>query len=145
MGNKWKHRRDDGGSMLATVLVIGVGAGFLTFFAVAAPNELERWLIPAVCGVALLLLVLLVRLRWSSSSSRSGLAFWLSAKNNFQDDGIAGQYRPRKVSRADEVRPGINQPITASEVREIKNTSAHAWAPSKESKPDDRSSERRQG
>lgn len=133
MGKRWGHRRDDGGSMLATVIVIFGGAALCTLIAMLAPKRSE-WLIGGVITIAILFVATVIRMRYSSGGG-SSLGFWFSLKSNPADDGIAGQYRPRKVkNRADEAPSGTQRPITAQEVRDIKDTSANTWVPSRDTK-----------
>lgn len=131
MAKHWKNRRDDAGSMLAAVIVIVAGAGLCAFLAAVEASERSDWAIGVVITVAVLLVTWMIWYRYSRDRT-AGLRFWLSVSRNHNDDGIAAQYRPRKVAdRKSELAAGTNQPITAEEAHEIQATSASTWVPSR--------------
>ena len=132
MRKRWTRKRDDGGSMLATVIVIFGGAALCGLITLMDAKQSD-WVFWGVIASAFLFVAFIIRLRYSNGNSRSNLGFWSSVKHNPADDGIAGQYRPRRVkTRANEVRTGTQQPITAQEAREIKDSSANTWVPSRD-------------
>jgi hypothetical protein len=131
MSKKWFHRRDDAGSMLATVIVVGLGAGLCSFLALAFTSSAYDWIVVAVLATALLMLGLLTSYRYFRNEDPS-LGFWNAVARNNREDGLAAQYRPRKVENDQEkttVDP--NKPITADKVHEIHITSASTWVPSR--------------
>lgn len=129
MGRIWKHKRDDGGSMLATVIVIVGGAGLGCFLCMAANSS--ELLQGGIAIAALIAIVQIVRYRYArNTSSKLGLFFFIQKRPN--DDGLAAQYRPRKIKdRRSQADTGDNKPITAEEARQIQVTSANTWVPTK--------------
>ncbi len=131
MAGKWKNRRDDAGSMLAAVIVIVCGAVICAFVGAIDRSELGAWMLGGVILLAALLLWWIIWLRYSRNSG-GGLAFWHVFGRSHRDDGIAAQYRPRKVGEGHAPRPsGTNKPITAEEAHDMRMTSANTWVPSK--------------
>jgi len=134
MPKKWFHRRDDAGSMLATVIVVGLGAGLCSFLGLAATSSGYDWIVIAVMATALLLLGLLTAYRYYRNQDPS-LGFWNAVARNHREEGLAAQYRPRKIEeREEKTAIDPNQPITADEVHEIQVTSSRTWVPSRGSK-----------
>ena len=132
MPGKWKNRRDDAGSMLAAVIVIVCGAGVCAFVGALDRSEAGAWMLGGVVLLAALFLWWIIWYRYKSNVGQSGLAFWHIFSRNHRDDGLAAQYRPRKVGDSRSNQPsGTNQPITADEAHEIQATSANTWVPSK--------------
>ncbi len=132
MAGKWKSRRDDAGSMLAAVIVIVGGAGVCAFVGALDQSEAGAWMLGGVVVFAAMLLWWIVWYRYSRNVSQSGLAFWHMFGRSHREDGLAAQYRPRKVGEGNSNRPsGTNRPITAEEAKEIRATSANTWVPSK--------------
>lgn len=131
MGRKWGKRRDDGGSMLASVVIIILGTGLCCFLCLLERSDFSDFMLIALPTGGLLTIGLIVVYRYGRGESGS-LAFWHSAASNHNDDGIAAQYRPRKVSDSQANAPaGSNKPITAQEAHEIQVTSANTWVPTK--------------
>ena len=117
--------------MLATVIVIVAGTGLCTFIGAADSSSSGMIALGVVITVAVLLLLWLLWFRYSDHSSK-GLGIWLSIARNPRDDGLASQYRPRKVNEREEARiTGTNQPITAEEAHDLQVNSANTWVPSK--------------
>ncbi|MCA9084038.1 MAG: hypothetical protein KDA81_08285 [Planctomycetaceae bacterium] len=133
MSKKLRNSRDDAGSMLASLIVIGVGTGLCGFLSLLGSADQATIVIPIIMLVSVILLFGLTWLRRDTSiRSPSGLSFWLSLSRTHRDDGIAAQYRPRRVKGpGDESAPGTNRPITAEEVHEIQITSINTWVPSR--------------
>ena len=131
MAMKWQHRRDDAGSMLATVIIIVIGTGLCCFMCLTESSDFSDWMLIVLPALAVLTISLIVRYRYGRGTSGS-LTFWHSVASNHPDDGLAGQYRPRKVkdSRSN-APPGTNRPITADEAHDLRITSANTWVPSK--------------
>lgn len=131
MARKWGKRRDDGGSMLASIVIIVLGTGLCCFLCLMDTSDLGTVLLITLPIVSLGLILFLMRYRYGRSHS-SGLAFWFSAARNHYDDGIAAQYRPEKIKdRRANAPAGSNQPITAQEAHELQTTSSSTWVPSK--------------
>lgn len=131
MPRKLFHRRDDAGSMLATVIVVGLGAGLCSFLALAAASSAFDWIVVAVLVAALLMLGVVTSYRYFRNEDPN-LGFWNAVARNHREAGLAAQYRPRKVENVPEtVAPDPNQPITADEVHEIQVTSSNTWVPSR--------------
>ena len=116
--------------MLATVIVVGIGGGLAGFGCLLAGGS-DLLVATVFCSLAALMIGV-TGLRRSVSRSTSGLGFWLNLMKNHPDDGLAAQYRPRRVDPDKEVRPqGSNQPITAAEAHELQSTSSSTWVPSR--------------
>ncbi|MCP4783115.1 MAG: hypothetical protein GY903_25365 [Fuerstiella sp.] len=130
MPKNWFHRRDDAGSMLATVIVVGFGAGLSSFVGLALASSAYDWIVIAVVATALLMLGLLTSYRYFRNEE-ANLGFWNAVARNHREEGLASQYRPRKVEDGEEKEPvDPNKPITADEVHEIHVTSSNTWVPS---------------
>jgi hypothetical protein len=131
MARKWGKRRDDGGSMLASIVIIVLGTGLCCFLCLMDQSEFSDLMLIALPGTSLLAIILIVAYRYGRSDSGS-LIFWHSAATNHNDDGIAGQYRPEKVKdRRANTPVGTNQPITAEEAHDLQTMSSNTWVPSK--------------
>lgn len=130
MGKKSFRRRDDSGSMLATVIVIVLGAGLCSFLCVLADQNQNGLLLGGIIGGALLAIVGLLVFRYGRMQD-SSLAFWLAASKNHRDDGLK-DYQPEKAKSRGPSRPlGSNKPISAEEAREIQKTSSSTWVPAR--------------
>lgn len=128
MGRHWKYRRDDGGSMLATIIVIVGGCGLCWFIAVSA-NAFQ--LQAGISMIALIAVVQLIRLRYGKSNG-TRLNIFNAIQRNPYDDSAAAQYRPVKIKdRRAESSAGSNRPITAEEAHQIQINSANTWVPGK--------------
>ena len=131
MARNWKPRRDDAGSMLASVIIIVGGAGVCAFIAGTSSSDSSGVMLGIAVAVAVLLIAMIIWLRYGRRPE-GGLGFWLSLGRNHREDGLAAQYRPRKVrDKSSETPVGTNQPITAEEVHEIQESSANTWVPSR--------------
>ena len=131
MTKKWFHRRDDAGSMLATVIVVGLGAGLCSFLALAATSSTFDWIVLAVMVASLFALGVVTSYRYYRNEDPN-LEFWNAVARNHREEGLAAQYHPRKVENGDEVDSADpNKPITADEVHEIQVTSSNTWVPSR--------------
>jgi hypothetical protein len=131
MARKWFHRRDDAGSMLATVIVVGLGAGLCSFLALAGTSSTFDWIVLAVMVAALFALGGVTSYRYYRNEDPN-LGFWNAVARNHREERLAAQYRPRKVENVDEaVAADPNKPITADEVHEIQVTSSNTWVPSR--------------
>ena len=130
MGKKFYRGRDDSGSMLATVVVIVLGAALCSFLCVLADVEQNDLLLGGILGGATLSIIWIVWFRYGRMNE-SSLTFWFLASKNRRDDGL-NDYRPEKVEDRGPKRPmGSNKPITAEEAREIQVTSSNTWVPAK--------------
>lgn len=131
MARRWGKRHDDGGSMLASVLITILGTGLCCFLCLLEPSDFSDLMLMVLPATALLAITVIVFLRYGQGDSGS-LKFWHSAASNHYDDSIAAQYRPRKVEDSRSNAPaGSNKPITAEEAHDIQTTSANTWVPSK--------------
>ena len=120
--------------MLATVIIIIGGAALCAFIAALENSRRSAWMLGAVISIAVLMIAWIIWYRYFRNTS-TGLGFWLSMGRNHRDDGIAAQYRPRKVKNGQsEHNTGTNKPITAEEAHEIQVSSANAWVPSRDRK-----------
>ncbi len=134
MPQKWFHRRDDAGSMLATVIVVGLGAGLCSLLGLAGTSSAYDWIVITVLVTALLMLGLLTAYRYFRNEDPN-LGFWHAVARNHREEGLAAQYRPRKVEDGQQGAPvDTHKPITADEVHEIQITSSRTWVPSRGTK-----------
>ncbi|MEZ6060833.1 MAG: hypothetical protein R3C19_10750 [Planctomycetaceae bacterium] len=134
MARKWQRQKDDLGSVLASSIVVIGGSGFCLMVAIFGSEKASPWLIAGIVAVPVLFLLATVRFRRSSARTRSGLGFWSSLFRSPPDDGLASQYRPRRVGEGRPQPPaGTNKPISAGEAREIRITSASTWVPTRDS------------
>jgi hypothetical protein len=132
MSKKWGRRRDDSGSMLASVIVIVIGTGICCFMCVMADSRYSDLAMGAVVVSAFLVLASMIWYRYSSGDGSGRLAFWNAAARNNREDGLAAQYRPRKVEdRRSQQQPGSNRPITAQEAHDLQINSSKTWVQSK--------------
>ncbi|MCR9198089.1 MAG: hypothetical protein NXI04_05570 [Planctomycetaceae bacterium] len=133
MGRHWKYRRDDGGSMLATIIVIVGGCGLCWFIAVSA-NAFQLQL--GISIVSVIAVVQLIRLRYGKSRG-ARLSIFNAIQRNPCDENAAAQYRPVKIKdRRSESPAGGNKPITAEEAHQIQINSANTWVPGKATQRD---------
>ena len=137
MPKKWFHRRDDAGSMLATVIVVGLGAGLTSFLVLAGTSSDYDWIVLVVFVIALVMLGAVTLYRYYRNEDPS-LGFWNAVARNHREEGLAAQYHPRKVENVPEkLSVDPNKPITADEVHEIHVTSSNTWVPSRGGKGSD--------
>ncbi|MEZ6132170.1 MAG: hypothetical protein R3C59_26215 [Planctomycetaceae bacterium] len=135
MPKKWGRERDDAGSMLATVIVIVLGTLLCCFLCLLSPSDFSNWMLALLPATALLMIFLIARYRYGRGEVGS-LAFWNAFARSPPDDGIAAQYRPRKIRhRSSATTIGGLEPITAQEAHELRITSANTWVPSRTVKP----------
>jgi len=131
MPKKWERQRDDSGSMLASVIVIVLGTGLCCFLCLTDSSAFGYWMLTLLPVTALLAIFMIVRYRYGRGEVGS-LAFWNAFVRSPPDDGIAAQYRPRKVKDGRSMATtGIRQPITAQEAHELQTTSANTWVPAR--------------
>ncbi len=134
MARKWGKRQDDGGSMLASIVIIVLGTGLCCFLCLMDTSDFGTVMLFALPTVSLILILFLMNYRYGRSRS-GGLAFWFSAASNHNDDGIAAQYRPEKIKDSRSNAPtGSNRPITAQEAHELQITSSKTWVPSRKNR-----------
>lgn len=117
--------------MFAAMIVIVLGVVLCGFISAVSSTERSAWAFGIATGVGALMVVWMIWYRYSRNRA-SGLGFWHMFGRSHRDDGIAAQYRPRKVKDGrTEIPAGTNQPITAEEAKQIQENSANAWVPSK--------------
>lgn len=135
MGRKFRRPHNDGGSMLATMIVIVLGALLCSWVVLVAGSALQDWVIAVIAVSAVSLITALLMYRYGRATE-GGLVFWKSAFSNHYDDGLAANYRPKKVddSRTRNA-PAENRPANAAELRDIRETSANTWVPAGPAKP----------
>lgn len=119
--------------MLATVIVIVLGAVMCVFIAALDGSGIGDLMMMLATGGGVLIVVMIIWYRYGRrSGTNASLAFWNALSRNPADDGIAAQYRPRKVDEGRNSRAvGTNRPITAEEAHDIQSTSANTWVPSR--------------
>lgn len=130
MGKAWKHQRDDAGSMLATVIVVVLGALVCGFLVAASTESGGDWLLWTIVGVAVFFITWVMWYRYSRRTA-SPLSFWFALSRNYRDDEFPADYVPRKVRTRQADVAGPNRPITADEARELQQNSANTWVPSR--------------
>ena len=97
MPKKWFHRRDDAGSMLATVIVVGLGAGLSSFLVLAGSSSDYDWIVLGVFVTALVMLGGVTFYRYYRNEDPN-LGFWNAVARNHREEGLAAQYRPRSLT-----------------------------------------------
>lgn len=137
MARKFRRNHNDGGSMLATMIVIVLGAILCSWVVLIAGSALKDWVIGLIAIGSVLLIGCLLLYRYGGTQE-GGLVFWKSAFGNHYDDGLAANYRPRKVKDSGATNcQAENRPMNASELRDIRETSANTWVPAGPAKPRD--------
>lgn len=134
MGRKFRRNHNDGGSMLATMIVIILGAILCSWVVLVAGSALQDWVIGVITVGAVSLIIVLLMYRYGRANE-GGLGFWKSAFSNHYDDGLAANYRPEKVTRSQSASE--NRPVNASELRDLRETSLNTWVPASTAKPKD--------
>lgn len=128
MPKRFRHNRNDAGSLLASVFILALGSGCCLFLVAAmSPESFVRtaW---GLGGMLTLFLTLIVLQRFGKIPN-TNLGFLFSTARNRRDDG-ASDYEPRIAgSPRSSSTVGTNQPISAQEAREIQVTSANTWVP----------------
>ena len=121
--------------MLAAMIVIVLGAILCSWIVLVVESAFQDWVIAAIVVGTVLVITCLLLFRYSGSKP-AGLDFWRSAFGNHYDDGLAANYRPAKVKdRRSTTGQGENHPISVSELRDIRETSANSWVPAGPAKP----------
>ena len=116
--------------MLATVIVIVLGAGLCSFLCVLADVKRNDLVLGGILGAAAFSIAWIIWYRYGRMDN-SSLTFWFLASKNRRDDGL-NDYVPEKVpDRGPQQAMGSNRPITAEEAREIQITSSSTWVPAK--------------
>lgn len=137
MARKFRRNHNDGGSMLATMIVIVLASILCSWIVLIAGSALQDWMIGCIAVGAILLISGLLIYRYGGADE-SSLGFWKSAFSNHYDDGLAANYRPEKVDTSTSAAAQAeNRPASASELRDIRETSANTWVPSKTAKSRD--------
>ncbi|MEP3480160.1 MAG: hypothetical protein ABJZ55_12990 [Fuerstiella sp.] len=137
MARKFRRNQNDGGSILAAMIVIVLGAILCSWIVLVSESALQDWMIACIVIGAVLVITCLLLFRYGGSKP-AGLDFWRSAFGNHYDDGLAANYRPAKVKdRTSAVGQAENRPVSASELRDIRETSANSWVPAGPAKPQD--------
>lgn len=135
MARKFRRNHNDGGSMLATMIVIVLGAILCSWIVLVAGSTLQDWMIACIAIGAVFLICCLLMYRYGGTQ-KGGLAFWKSALGNHYDDGLAANYRPLKVKDSDSTSgQPENRPVSAGELRDIRETSPNTWVPAGPTKP----------
>jgi hypothetical protein len=127
MRRRSQRGRNDSGSLLAATFVVALGAGCTVFVILAATPQDSLWVMGGIVAGMAALLTCVMLLRFGKMPSL-GLNFWSIRFTNHRDDTAAGKYTPRIRKNKHRVE-GANQPITASEAKEIQQTSANTWVP----------------
>ena len=123
--------------MLATMIVIILGAIMCSWVVLVAGSAFQDWMIVCIAIGAVVIIFALLMYRYGRASE-GGLSFWKAAFQNHNDDGLAANYRPEKVNETSSkgAQPE-NRPMSASELRDIRETSANTWVPAGNAKPRD--------
>ena len=130
MAKRFHHNRNDSGSLLASVFILALGSGCCLFL-VSAMSPTSFAMTAWGLGGALSVFLTLIVLQRFGKMPNTNLGFLFSSSRNRRDDGAA-DYEPRIAGQSRSISAvGTNQPITATEVHEIKVTSANTWVPAK--------------
>ncbi len=127
MGKRFNNRNDSG-SLLASIFILALGGG-TSLFTVAAmsPSSLPKamWTVGGIVS-AFMVFIILHRM---GKVPQADLSFLLASHRNRRCDGTT-DYQPRKLDEGRKNVIGTNQPISAEEARDIKQTSSNTWVPS---------------
>ena len=123
-----KHRNDLGSIFAASVIIVLGTGGSCIIYAVGSPNGSPS-LLALIVAPAVLFLAGMVGVRWPKFGS--GLEFWRVVFRSRLNADCGADYQPRRTEPEPISKPGQQQPITASEVREIQLLSANTWVPSR--------------
>ena len=135
MARKFRRNRSDGGSMLATMIIIAFAAILCSWIVLIAETEFRDWLILGIIVGSILSMCALLKYRYGGLQENS-LAFWKSAFSNHSDDGLASSYRPQKLKNShSKSGQSENRPASAEELRDIRESSANTWVPAGPAKP----------
>ena len=110
-----------------------MGAGCSIFICLAVDPASGTNSIAIILAIALLFFAFIALQRWSAPRAIT-MSFLNLLSRNHRDDGLASQYRPRKVKPRAAVSGDVNRPISADELREIQSTSANTWVPTRSRK-----------
>jgi hypothetical protein len=128
MARRFQNKRNESGSLLASVFIIAIGFGGCLFVVSAmspASFSTAAWSLGSVLTV---FLALVVWFRFGRTPN-SNTDFLISSVRSRRDDG-AKDYEPRIAGQSrSQSMAGTNQPITAQEVREIQVANANTWVP----------------
>ena len=130
MPKRFHHKRNDSGSLLASVLILTLGSGCCLFLVSAMSPASFAGTAWGLGGALSVFLTLIVLQRFGKMPN-TNLGFQFSSARNRRDDGAA-DYEPRIAgqTRSSSI-VGTNQPISAKEAHEIKVTSPNTWVPAK--------------
>ncbi len=130
MPKRFHHKRNDSGSLLASVLILTLGSGCCLFLVSAMSPASFAGTAWGLGGAFSVFLTLIVLQRFGKMPN-TNLGFQFSSARNRRDDGAA-DYEPRIAgqTRSSSI-VGTNQPISAKEAHEIKVTSPNTWVPAK--------------
>ncbi len=132
MGKRIHRGRNDAGSLLAATFVAALGAGSTIFVVIALAPQNSTWLVGGISAGMILILGIIAMLRFGKMPSL-GLGFWSVRFRNHRSDGVADDYVPR-IRKNRGRNDGGNQPITAGEAKELRETSASTWIPADKSR-----------
>ncbi|MEZ6040009.1 MAG: hypothetical protein R3C20_05855 [Planctomycetaceae bacterium] len=130
MPRRFQNNRSDTGSLLASTFIVAmaVGCSICICIAVDPRSGMDSAIVIGVVGAIFLTVIALQRF---STPRAMTMSFLSVLSRNHRDDGLASQYRPRKVKSKSQATAEINQPITVDELREIQSTSANTWVPAR--------------
>ena len=133
MTRRFKNSRNDAGSLLASTFLVGVGAGIAIFICLAFDPASNTASVAIISAVAVMFLGFIALQRMSGPRAMT-MAFMNLLHRSHRDDGLASQYRPRKVKSRSITCSELNQPISVDQLREIQATSANTWVPTRHRK-----------
>ena len=133
MTRRFRNSRNDAGSLLASTFIVGIAAGIALFICLAFEPASNTTSVAIISSVAVLFLAFIALQRMSGPRAMT-MAFMNLLNHNHRDDGLASQYRPRKVKSRPAASSELNQPISVDELREIQATSANTWVPTRNRK-----------
>ena len=130
MPKRFHHKRNDAGSLLASVFILALGSGCCLFLVSAMSPASFAGTAWGLGGALSVFLTLIVLQRFGKMPN-TNLGIQFSSARNRRDDGAA-DYEPRIAGQTrSSSTVGTNQPISAKEAHEIKVTSANTWVPAK--------------
>lgn len=130
MSKRWQNNRNDAGSLLASTFVIALGSGVLIFLVVALSADLSPYFLGLMGLVATAFITTIILQRFGRGRTGS-MSFWSMFGQSHREDGLACNYRPRKIRGRNDGDAEVPRPIHAEEVRQIQETSSSTWVPSR--------------
>ena len=124
-----RGHKNDLGSLFAASIVTAFGAAVCAILFMIGDPEGSPWVIALIAGIAFVLLATILGVRIPRSGS--SLGFWYAFFGTRAGRDQPVDYEPRPVRTQYGQSVGNQRPITAEEVRDIRELSTTTWVPSR--------------